>query len=137
VQDPGRSVPLVSGWVVGFVLLLAVFGFGGMESWPFTSWYMFSHPEPEVARVARAVAVAPSGEERVLGSETLPLGLLSHRLLRRFDNATEADRARACDAVISATRGLEDVAEVRVVEVRWRPMTRPAQVELGRIWVCR
>lgn len=128
-------------WVAGFIGLLAVFGFGQLESWPFTSWYMFSGVEPEVARVARAVVVSPSGGERALGPEELPAGLLSHRLLQRFADAPAAERDRVCEELLAVARAGGPAREVRVEERRWRILDRagdrPASVETSTIEVCR
>jgi hypothetical protein len=127
--------------VAGFIGLLAVFGFGQLEAWPFTSWYMFSGVEPQIARVARAVAVAPDGAERVLQGDEIPLGLQSHRLLARFAAASGPDRTHVCDAVLRAARASGPVVEVRIFEDRWRVLRRsgdrPAQVERTPIGVCR
>jgi hypothetical protein len=128
-------------WIAGFIGVLALFGFGQLEAWPFTSWYMFSHIEPSVVRVASVVALSPDGAERRLGPETLPLGLLSHRLLQRLERAGPEERAALCGAVLTAARSRRSVAEVRVVEQSWRALDRagdrPANVITRVVAVCR
>jgi hypothetical protein len=128
-------------WVAGFIALLAVFGFGQRESWPFTWWYMFSGVEPAVAHVGRAVAVTPDGRETALGSDALPAGLLSHRLLQRFARASAAERSRLCTQLLTAARVRGPVEEVRVVERSWRVLDRdgdrPANIETRTVEVCR
>jgi hypothetical protein len=120
-------------WIAAFILMLAVFGFGQLEAWPFTSWYMFSHVEASTISVARAVVVEPNGHERVLGADALPLGLLSHRLLGR----TESDQQEVCDAL---TRAAKDSKEIRIERVTWRPLERdgdrPADVRTEVIFRC-
>jgi len=127
-------------WIGGFIGVLALFGFGQLEAWPLTSWYMFSHVEPSVIRIASVVAVAPDGAERRLGAETLPLGLLSHRLLQRFERAGPEERRMLCASVLSAARSRGPVAEVRVVERGWRVLDRagdrPANVATRVVAVC-
>jgi len=130
-------------WVAGFVALLAVFGFGQLESWPFTSWYMFSGVEPHVIHVARAVAVGSTGDERVLSSDALPAGLLSQRLLARFSGAAPAERTRLCDELLRAARALAPAREVRVEQIAWRVLDRtpdgrrPASVGVTVVEECR
>lgn len=112
-------------WVTVFIVTLTVFGVGQIEAWPFTSWYMFSHVEQTPSRVARAVAVTASGD-RTLDDRTLPYGLLSHRLLRRVDDAgTAAARAALCASLVRATRAtVPSATAVRVEERRWDPLVR-------------
>ncbi len=128
-------------WVAGFIALLAVVGFGQRESWPFTWWYMFSGVEPAVAHVGRAVAVTPDGGEAVLGSDALPAGLLSHRLLQRFARGSSAERSRLCTQLLTAARAHGPVEEVRVEERSWRVLERegdrPGNIETRTVEVCR
>ena len=117
-------------WVPAFVLVLALFGFGQLEAWPFTSWYMFSHVEPATIHIADAVTVGPDGSEHPLGA--LPSGLLSHRLLNRV----RTDKAKTCSDLVRAAGG-----EVRVYEKSWRVLDRrgdrPAHIERTLVGVCR
>jgi hypothetical protein len=119
-------------WVGIFIAIIAVFGFGQLESWPFTNWYMFSTVEPTVDRVARVIAVAPDGSERRLDGNTLPLGLLNHPLMQRIDRADPRDRARICESLLSAARAKAPASSVRVEERTWvvldRDGDRPANV---------
>jgi len=127
-------------WVAGFIGLLAVFGFGQLEAWPFTSWYMFSHVEPSVARVASVVAVSPDGTQRPLGAETLPLGLLGHRLIQRLHAATPAERNTVCEALLAAARSRDPASAVRVEERTWHVLDRsgrtPANVRTTVVTTC-
>jgi hypothetical protein len=119
-------------WVGGFLAILAVFGFGQLEAWPFTNWYMFSFVEPKIDRVARVVAVSPDGSERTLDGATLPLGLLNHPLMQRIDRADAADRGRICASLLAAAREGAETIAVRVEERSWvvldRRGDRPANV---------
>ena len=128
-------------WVGGFLAILAVFGFGQLEAWPFTNWYMFSYVEPKVDRVARVVAVAPDGSERSLDGSVLPLGLLNHPLMQRLDRAGPGDRGRICASLLSAARSRAPTSEVRVEERSWvvlaRKGDRPADVTTTVHLVCR
>jgi hypothetical protein len=128
-------------WVAGFIVLLAVFGFGQLESWPFTNWYMFSGVEPAVANVGRVIAVAPDGAESILGTDALPDGLLSHRLLQRFERASGDERARLCGELLDAARAAGPAREVRIERRSWRVLDRagdrPANVATTVIEVCR
>jgi hypothetical protein len=123
-------------WVAAFCVVLAVFGFGQLEAWPFTSWYMFSHVEPQTIRIAEARAVAPHGTSRsVVG---LPLGLASHRLLARFKNG---DGAAVCRELLRVARAEAPAERVDVFEKSWRPLVRngdrPANVSRSLIATCR
>jgi hypothetical protein len=117
-----------------------VFGFGQLEAWPLTSWYMFSHVEPSVDRIASVIAVSPNGAERRLGLETLPLGLLAHPLMQRLERAGPEERTAVCGAVLVAARSHGAVREVRVVERSWRVLERagdrPANVTTRVVAVC-
>ena len=108
---------LAKWWVGAFTLALAVFGFGQLQAWPFTSWYMFSHVEPSTISIARAVAVYPNGRQRILDDADLPYGLLSHRLLQNV----EANRARVCASLMKAAPG---ASSVTVERVSWHPLAR-------------
>ncbi|MCA1831925.1 MAG: hypothetical protein ABR548_07645 [Actinomycetota bacterium] len=125
-------------WVVAFVLVIATFGFGQLEAWPFTSWYMFSHVEPAEVHVAEAFRVAPGGAVRPLSGDLVPLGLQSHRLLA----VIRRDEGGACAGLLRAARvhGGGDL-EVRVYEKSWRVLDRtgdrPAHVEKKLLAVCR
>jgi hypothetical protein len=128
-------------WIGGFIGLLALFGFGQLEAWPLTSWYMFSHVEPTVDRIASVIAVSPDGAERRLGLDTLPLGLLAHPLMQRLDRAGPGERIAVCNAVLAAARSRSPVTEVRVVERSWRVLDRagdrPANATTRVVAVCR
>ena len=128
-------------WVGGFIAVLAVFGFGQLEAWPFTNWYMFSYVEPVVDRVANVIAVSPEGTERRLGTDALPLGLLNHPLMQRLDRASAADRIRICVSLLDAARSKGPVSRVRVEERTWvvldRAGDRPANVRTIVRLVCR
>jgi hypothetical protein len=127
-------------WIGGFIGAVALFGFGQLEAWPFTSWYMFSHVEPRVERIASVVAVSPDGTERTLGADTLPLGLLSHRLLQRLEGQSIEKRAAVCGAVLTAARSRAPVDRVTVVERSWhvldRDGDRPANVTTRVLAIC-
>lgn len=133
-----KSTRGARGWIALFLAVLVVFGLGQLESWPFTSWYMFSRVEPEIDRIARAVAVAPDGSERVLSR--LPAGLVAHRLRQRMD-AGDAGRAQVCRSLLAIGRSEGAVLEVRVEELSWDPLIRagdrPAEVETLVLEVCR
>lgn len=105
--------------MVWFLAALAVFGFGQLEAWPYTSWYMFSHVEPKIARVAQPYAVTSSGDV-ALDATTLPFGLLSHRLLRRIDEGPDP----CAQLVRAARRRHPTLIAVRVEERRWDPLVR-------------
>lgn len=128
-------------FVGGFLGLLAVFGFGQLEAWPFTSWYMFSHVDPEIDHIASVIAVAPDGSERALGTETLPLGLLRHPLMQRLQRASAAERARVCEAALAKARAHADVMELRLEERSYRVLDRdgdrPANVRTTVVALCR
>jgi hypothetical protein len=102
---------------------------------------MFSHVEPFVERVGSVVAVSPDGTEQRLGTETLPLGLLSHRLLQRLERSGPEERTAVCGAVLVAARSRGSVAEVHVIERSWRVLDRggdrPANVTTRIVAVCR
>ena len=103
-------------WVAAFVAALLVFGVGQLEAWPFTSWYMFSHIEPNPTRIARAYAIGPDGAEHLLGPDVLPAGLLSHRLLAEVRGGAQ----RSCETILPASRAIG----VRIVEESWDALER-------------
>jgi hypothetical protein len=124
-----------------FLGLLAVFGFGQLEVWPFTSWYMFSHVDPAVDHIARVVAVAPDGIEYALGTDTLPLGLLRHPLMQRLQRASAQVRARVCRAALAKARAHMEVSELRLEERVYRVLDRdgdrPAALRTTVVATCR
>jgi len=128
-----RRARLVAGALLGTML---VFGFGGFEAWPLTSFHLFSAARKPAEYRWVATTVDAAGHETPLDQQHLTLGYrLAEWPLQEFPHSSPRTRQSVCDGIARGARSAgRQVVEVRVYKVwerlhddhgHWRITTSP------------